>query len=77
MPVLVTFNSKDGEKTIRADGVETSPLGGEHIKVVGINDLEDAQHPDLKIHTIHVRIQDVRSMADAVTVQTPITVGDS
>ena len=77
MPVLVRWVSSDGESTVRADVVNESTLGEEFIMLVGVRGLEDNAHKDLQVHTLHIRKNSVRYMADAVIVgQQPSAVED-
>ena len=69
MPYLVRWDSAEGKVTLRCEVVMKSTLVEGHLTAAGVRGLKDPDHPDLEIHTISLRSEDVVYITEALAIK--------
>lgn len=65
MPFLVRWLSDDNAITLRCDNVEATAFLPNHVKLSNVQGIQDSQHPDLSVQSIHVLRSEIVYVAEA------------
>ncbi len=75
MPFLVRWLSEDNTITLRCDDVEATQFLPHHVKLSNVQGIQDSQHPDLSVRSIHILRSEIIYVAEADVKETePATV---
>ncbi len=72
MPFLIRWKSEEATVTIRAQRVVASQLLDTHIRVQGVQQLKDGDHPDIDVHTIEIPKESIEYVIEGVLVDPTI-----
>lgn len=71
MAVLVRWRSEDGVVTLRASASEPHPHLPNHLRLVEVRGVGDPEYPDLQVHALNIRKEDIEFMCEAREIQQP------